>query len=761
MATKTPSSSAAPDEQERASREPIESPAPEPTARSRRTKRAPQAADTARDRLRIEVSLGDVVAAAADVLVVPAFQDGPVAGQWERVVGRLGVSDPPGRVRSGQVVPVDVAPDSGRELVVLAGTVPPDRVAGRVTLNAIEEVGAALGRHLADRGLRTVATPDLVMSLPGASAVPWMRSLEQGWRSSAPDDARLLVVVDDEAAFDELAKLYPTAARDPAREPASTPTPDPTLAPEPAQVAAGLTNLVHDQPASSDELGRASLANELASLFRELAAAHDRPEAFAAHLDAPWGAGKSTLVGFLADALRTGPQPWTIVSLDAWRSSQLSPAWWALLGQLRTDVRSSLGFWARRRFDVTRFAQALRRLWRIWLPPMVVLVVLGVLWARAVDVSATMSVVTAVVAFAAAMGGLGSRFLSLGSVQGARVHERLTDNPMDEVADQIWSIRRSSPRPILLVLDDLDRCNDVFAVELLDAVQTLLRHAPSRRRPDHQPEALIVLAVGDGRWLRAAYEHAYEVFSPYVSEPGRPLGHLFLDKLFQLRIELPRLSGSQVSGYLTRLLDLREEATDTAGRAANLAAQISAAPEVATTKAQSLDALLSDVMSQATDLPAQQREELADAVLRTRRSDTHRTQRQRHLLEQYAHLLEPNPRATKRFLMSYNVAFAARITEPEPIEPATLALWTVLSTRWPALAEWIRDALPLGGEVRASDESGHPSRLLLEPPVRAVMDSPLGGPLDRVRMLRCCGYPPDPGLQMRADGVESGGSPPA
>ena len=122
---------------------------------------------------------------------------------------------------------------------------------------------------------------------------------------------------------------------------------------------------------------------------------------------------------------------------------------------------------------------------------------------------------------------------------------------MDEVAQQFIWIRRRVKRPVLLVLDDLDRCNGAFAVELLDAVQTLLRNRLDLRHP---PSPLVVLAVGDHRWLEVAYEQSYNMFAKRISEAGRPLGRLFLDKLFQLSITLPKINSGQMGRYLSALL---------------------------------------------------------------------------------------------------------------------------------------------------------------------------------------------------------------
>lgn len=548
----------------------------------------------------------------------------------------------------------------------------------------------------------------------------------------------------------------------------------------------GRTALIRDVPTTQDTLGRLSYAQEVAGLIRELASTEHGKEAFALHLDAPWGAGKSTLVGFVRDDLTSEPvstadghasERWTVVELDAWRASQLSPAWWALLATLKRGVRGSLGPVGRLRLSGALAAQAARRLWKIWVPPLVVLAVLGGLWLQSVDISSTMAVATAVVGFALATGGLGSRFLSLGSLQGARIHERIDDNPMEAVMAQIGLLRAASPHPVLLVLDDLDRCNERFAVELLDSVQTLLRSdqrpVRARRRArtvgtlaaragmttdtdgrrtttsevslrtltTHEQDGLptlVVLAVGDGRWLRAAYEHEYAVFAPFVAEPGRPLGHLFLDKLFQLRLELPQLSPAQVSDYVAGLLHLAPQRGLEVQRERELDERIRSAPREAGDGSTSLDERVAGILAQAEGMAPETRQRLAAAALDVRRDDPLRVARQRHLLEEYTVLLEPNPRAAKRFLMAYNLAFAARVCELEPVDPRTLALWTVVATRWPTLAEWVRGRLP-DLDISPDGAPDHVSHLLDDPHVQAVLNSTRGGPLDRAKVMRCCG----------------------
>jgi hypothetical protein len=56
-------------------------------------------------------------------------------------------------------------------------------------------------------------------------------------------------------------------------------------------------------------------------------------------------------------------------------------------------------------------------------------------------------------------------------------------------------------------------------VDLLEEIQTLFREA-----------WVIFVVAADRHWLTAYYEEAYENLCPRISEPGKPLGYLFLEK---------------------------------------------------------------------------------------------------------------------------------------------------------------------------------------------------------------------------------------
>jgi hypothetical protein len=97
--------------------------------------------------------------------------------------------------------------------------------------------------------------------------------------------------------------------------------------------------------------------------------------------------------------------------------------------------------------------------------------------------------------------------------------------------------------PVVVLIDDLDRCKGPYVVELLEGVQTLFRD---------QPVAYVVAADRD--WLSDSYQTEYGDFVSASDEPGRPLGYLFLEKTFQMSVTLPAPSGTARDSFWGRLI---------------------------------------------------------------------------------------------------------------------------------------------------------------------------------------------------------------
>jgi hypothetical protein len=301
---------------------------------------------------------------------------------------------------------------------------------------------------------------------------------------------------------------------------------------------------------------------------------------------------------------------------------------------------------------------------------------------------------------------------------------------MENLADHFAWLIAAAKRPVVFFIDDLDRCNQDYVVDLLDSVQTIVRDA-RRRRGRLADDAPYFVVAADGAWVRNAYEETYACFREAVSEPGRSLGYLFLSKVFQLTLRVPVLSPRQQADYLEGLL-----LSDTTPASTGATAQARERIEASTSETEVLAAL--------NDAPnAQVRAQLAPlAIQRLAEEDVEQTTE--HALKRFAPLLEPNPRAMKRFVNDYGMTRAAGILEDNLVERDTLALWTLLAIRWPSLAEYLADhpevAEDLLGEPQPGQDHPEELKILIESGLPgSVMSFPHGGPLTQDVIERCVG----------------------
>jgi hypothetical protein len=481
-----------------------------------------------------------------------------------------------------------------------------------------------------------------------------------------------------------------------------------------------------DAPARVDLLNRASLADVLASRLREVRRS-DPASSFLLHVDGAWGTGKSSLLNFLDERLAG---EFTIVRFDAWRQSRLSPPWWALLSATRRGVAEGRGLFGR---AWLRVRETVARAKRSGAPYLLAVILLLVVLGAVVWLVPLTSVATTVTASAAALGTLwvgmlvASRFLLWDSARGARLFEQSTANPMDDVAAHFgWLLDRSA-EPVLFFVDDLDRCPAPYVVELLDAIQTLVRDAPGGS------SAYFVVAA-DGAWLRTSYEQAYQPFEGCVASPGYPLGYLFLDKLFQLTVPVPVPTPRARSTYLERLLHVTDPQRDAGTRQEVATAQERIAQDVGNE---------SRILQTVREASPAARELLAADAARALAAPQTRA-RTEHALRKFLPLLHSNPRNVKKFLNTYSVLRSVRVLENNTVSSDVLALWTIVRVRWPAMADHLeRDPESVRGIVEPlwAQECFPPALqpLATDPDLREVVRCRDGGPLSAEAIRQCAG----------------------
>jgi hypothetical protein len=517
-----------------------------------------------------------------------------------------------------------------------------------------------------------------------------------------------------------------------------------------------------DNPATVDELGREGLARVLARRIRdmraqEMAAAkaagdrkHPRGRSFLVHVHAPWGMGKTSLLNFLQKEL--GPEsgdPWVVIDFNAWRHQRIAPPWWWLMSALYAQGRRQL--WAIHKPKAVAFVvrEWIWRLWIGWARFFTLLaVVLGAvavwwfgwideLWGRDTESSTLTGVLLAVAAVAAplltlwaAVRGAG-RWLLTTSPRGARAFVEQTRDPMATVQTHFAQLVRWLRYPLIVLVDDLDRCRGEYVVELLEGIQTLFRD---------QPLAYVVAADRD--WLSDSYEAAYGDFVSANDEPGRPLGYLFLEKTFQMSVTLPPPSSTMHAGYWGRLL--RPGETLDRGELT----QAREAADVAFAELESEAAIRQELGRDPGASPAEQQARREAAAIQLASPAV--AKEVQHALEPFAALLDANPRAMKRLVNAYGMVRGVQTLGGEMLDGGrdaqqTTALWTILALRWPRLADHLaarpEDVARVGGRGKLPDAVPEELRPLFRDPrvVDVVRGTGVDAKLDEDAVRRSAG----------------------
>ncbi|NKB87062.1 MAG: hypothetical protein GKS06_02420 [Acidobacteria bacterium] len=433
-----------------------------------------------------------------------------------------------------------------------------------------------------------------------------------------------------------------------------------------------------DVPSKLDHLGRDAVALSVAQLLNDV---HGKLEgAFLVQLHGRWGSGKSTLLELIRPRLTTEPpsRRWIVVDFNAWREHDAPSAWWALVEavyrQSRQQLDNSIDFFRGTRLGVWRRVWRARNLWSGQLVATVIVTVLFWLAAGRVEqawIADSMKGATAVVAsFGGAMAIVRSLRPS-GARADALLRDSMTD-PRGTLRSYFSELVRRIGQPMVIFIDDLDRCGSSFVVGFLQSILTTLRDAP-----------VVYVVAADGDWLRNSYEQEYATYKGVGDTgPHATLGDRFMEKVFQVSISLPRVPDETRSEFWAHLLGAdagREEPSDEELEAARGAFE----------DAPSEQAVLDDIAEADEDGGSQARAARRAGFERLAARDL--VASTEHFLLQFADLVGRNPRQMKRLLNAYRLNRGVRILLGYDINRAHLALWSVLQMRWPRLAEYLRE----------------------------------------------------------------------
>jgi hypothetical protein len=544
-----------------------------------------------------------------------------------------------------------------------------------------------------------------------------------------------------------------------------------------------------DEPTSDDQLGRRPFAQALVERMDKL---YEKGggDGFAAHIHAPWGAGKTSVLWMMRDLMNrkamddNSAARWVVVYFNAWQHERRNPPWWPLLEMMKTECAKSLPNSDVRWFRLCKAcckslwhigdrtpddkdqdqAALLQARWVWWkirtdaLPYLIALVVaalcLWVLWhlekAAGGGASTTLEWIlklftAAVTIFAVFFGA--SRTAFFGSATAAKFYEDISQDPLKRITGLFKSIVEKTNKPVCVFIDDLDRCRADYVVDLLEGIQTSFRH-----------KNVVYVVAADRSWIKASFEARYSTFSNAVGSVGQPLGYLFLEKIFQVSMSIPGMGDKTRSAYWNGLLrgaalssqDGQQVASPTGKEGPPLRAvsseQFDRAVEskradLRETHGQNITGGQAQAILETSDTPVDRA-----AVFLELNASREAEKEAEHLLARFTDIVPDNPRVMKRMINAFAMRRAIGILERNatPTPTLVLARWTILEQRLPALAdlliehpEWTQ---------RLTDEVGDNDREKLPPVLRPFADSEVvrniigkgdvhGLTVDHVRMI--------------------------
>ncbi len=454
------------------------------------------------------------------------------------------------------------------------------------------------------------------------------------------------------------------------------------------------TLLDSDAEAVNDLLNRKAFSKYLAGeindlMLRNLEESKPSNKSTIFNIYGAWGSGKTTFVNMVKTELKSKPlmldgnvHQWMTVDFNAWRCQHIRPVWWSILSQLSFQLNSQVqNCLSRIMLRVMEWFWRFQIGYGLWiLIPLLALWILVSMDFGQWNVENLGKFISLIAGGIAVMGSLvvALQVFLYGGSGVAKLFQTLHRDPHIHVVEHFNKVLNShSKRPVLVFIDDLDRCKSDYVVSLLESLHTLL----SNRR-------VFYIVAADRGWISTCFDNIYEekILSPERTVYSK--GFLFLEKIFQLSICLPRISSDLKSSYIDTLLGDQKSISDSGSE--NTHGEIKAYLEEAVNEDE-----LAAVGSKLRDR-GYSAEKIAEVSTEVSGSKTFKLAR-KHRLTRFACLMDTNPRNIKLLINAYGIYINLyRVGGQVTLTPSLLdqiALWVILNIRFPRVAEFIESDL--------------------------------------------------------------------
>jgi hypothetical protein len=433
-------------------------------------------------------------------------------------------------------------------------------------------------------------------------------------------------------------------------------------------------------------------------------------------------------------------RPWIIVQFNAWQVEHVSPPWWVFYQAIRKRCVASILCEGNAPVDLkAKLPQAKARLWDrllswagLWCreyfwrlanpkvkmllaTALLSLVLLAILYLSGIvaltgkageqklafNIGNGIGLVLAGITTIGTIWGLGA-LVTESIVPGSNtLAERLSlgsGDPFERFRRHFYESIERLKRPVMVIIDDLDRCKPQFIVDLVRGIQTLLR----------SPRVVFVI-LGDRDWIERAFESHHKAMSKISVGPEQTFGARFVEKAIQMSFVLPKLPQERQSDYVRRILigrqtprrgrkteDLKQEVAVEVRRVTQgeLAKQEGGLLEPKIIQDKVIAALQQADPAAQLDNPQVVRtinEEIAIQAAGSAKVEQEIT----HRLEPLADYFPANPRQIKRIINAVTIYHAVSLQwanekkDKDSVRKTDedrwfqLALWIIVMTEWP------------------------------------------------------------------------------
>lgn len=244
--------------------------------------------------------------------------------------------------------------------------------------------------------------------------------------------------------------------------------------------------------------------------------------------------------------------------------------------------------------------------------------------------------------------------------------------------------------PIVIFIDDLDRCSPAKVGQVVEAVNLFLA--------GDFPKCMFIIGM-DTEMVAAALQAAHkEMISCLPADAGIPVGWRFMDKFVQLPFLIPPTEKDNLTRYTTALLTA-QEATAPEDETVNELVKQSVERVTGKASVESESERLKKEHQLSDTQAARVKDQLEAQVIRRKLDEgiekfNDQNPEIREVIATATSYFRGNPRELKRFINAFRFQYflwwAQRAQGLEVPSLGQLLRWTVLSMKWPEVVRWLR-----------------------------------------------------------------------